>query len=76
MSVARLRNELIFLLFCILTEREIRQAAGPVAQLAAYRPLHVPQQLPGIIAGETDGSQVYSGPSYFHYVLPHEGIQR
>lgn len=56
-----------------ITEREICETAGPVAQFAAYRPLNVPKQLSSIQSGETYGSQVYRWFTHKYNVLPNEG---
>jgi hypothetical protein len=31
-------------------EGEVRQAAGPIAQLSPHRPVHVQEQLPGFFS--------------------------
>ncbi len=56
-----------------ITEREVCQAVGPVAQFAANRSVHVPEQFPGLIAREAHGSQVYRRSAHFDHVLPYEG---
>lgn len=71
MRWASLLTSSVYLFF--FAEGEICQAVGPVAQFAANRSVHVPQQLSGFIPGETDGSQVYRRSAHFNHVLPYEG---
>lgn len=45
-TVARFFRRTINFIFLCRTERKVRQALGSVTQLATYRLVYVPQQLP------------------------------